>query len=120
MDNLKYLIFQGTTPTLELVLPFEMDPDDVAVATFRQGNVNRLEYGYNADVDVFVRGAGTLALKDGDSSVLLLTMTQADTLRLSEGDVEIQLRIVTEDGADTFAPIIGAVGPAFRKGELTP
>lgn len=120
MNNLNFLIFQGTTPTLELVLPFEMDPDDAAVATFRQGNMNRLEYGYNADVGVVVRGTGALTLQDDDNSVLLLEMTQADTLKLSEGDVEIQLRVSTQDGADAFAPIIGAVGPAFRKGELTP
>ena len=119
MNNNKFLFFQGSTPTLEFVLPLVLDSEDIAVVTFRQGDVNRLEYAINEDVSILVAGTGTLTLQEGDGSVLLLAMSQADTLRLSEGDVEIQLRIVTDAGADSFAPVVGAVGPAFRKEVMT-
>lgn len=118
MNNLNFLIFQGTTPTLELVMPLELDVDDAAVVTIRQGDTDVLEYGMNADPTAAISGTGTLELQEGDQSVLLLAMTQADTLGLTVGDAELQLRIVTDEGADAFVPIPGAVGPAFRGGEL--
>lgn len=118
MDNHQFIFFQGSTPTLELVLPLMLDQEDVAVVTIRQGDHDMLEYAMNATPTQSIQGTGTLALKEDDHSVLLLAMTQADTLKLFTGDAEIQLRIVTEDGADTFVPVVGAVGPAFRKGEL--
>lgn len=118
MNNLNFLIFQGTTPTIELVMPLELDVDDAAVVTIRQGDTDVLEFGMNAEPTAAISGSGTLELQEGDQSVLLLAMTQADTLKLTVGDAEIQLRVSTQDGADTFAPVVGAVGPAFRKGEL--
>lgn len=121
MNNLRFLLTQGATPTIELVMPLELAADDAAVVTIRQGDTDVLEYGLNAEALADIAGSGTLAFADDgtDTSVLLLNMTQADTLRLTVGDAELQLRIATDEGADTFLPVVGAVGPAFRKGALT-
>ena len=42
-------------------------------------------------------------------------MSQADTLALAAGDVELQLRIKNSVGADTFRPLTGRVGPARKE-----
>ncbi len=118
MDNLNFLIYQGSTPTLELVLPLELNVDDVAVATLRQGDVDVLEWALNETPREAIAGNGTLTLHEDDPSVLLLAMTQADTLALEPVDAELQLRVVTQEGADTFVPVVGAVGPAYRGGVL--
>lgn len=118
MNNLNFLIYQGSTPTMELVLPLELDVDDAAVATLRQGDVDVLEWALNETPRETIAGSGTLALHEEDPSVLLLAMTQADTLALTPGDAELQLRVVTGEGADTFLPVVGAVGPAFRGGVI--
>lgn len=120
MNNLNFLIFQATTPTLELVMPMELAVDDAALVTIRQGDTDVLEYGLNAEARADIAGSGTLAFADDgtDTSVLLVNMSQADTLGLTVGDAELQLRVVTQDGADAFIPVPGAVGPAFRHGVL--
>ena len=64
MNNLNFLIFQGTTPTLELVMPLEMADDDAAVVTIRQGDNDVLEYGLNADAREDIAGTGTLVFAD--------------------------------------------------------
>lgn len=121
MNNLNFLIFQGTTPTIELVMPLELAADDAAVVTIRQGDADVLEYALNAEARSEIAGTGALVFADDgtDRSVLLVNMSQADTLGLTVGDAELQLRIVTDEGADAFVPIPGAVGPAFRRGALT-
>lgn len=121
MNNLNFLIMQGTTPTVELVMPLELAQDDMAVVTFRQGDKDVLEYGLNAEAREDIAGTGELVFADDgeDRSVLLLNMSQSDTLGLTVGDAELQLRIVTDDGADSFVPVPGAIGPAFRNGSLT-
>ena len=45
-------------------------------------------------------------------------MTQADTLRLSPGDAEIQLRVRSTSGAETFAPLVGVIGRAHKTGVI--
>ena len=51
--------------------------------------------------------------------MLVLAMTQADTLSLTPGDVELQVRIKTNDGADTYEPLIGAVMKAKKGGVIS-
>jgi hypothetical protein len=120
MDNHQYIITQGSTPTLELRLPFEFpDTGGVAFATFAQGDKNVLEYGLNGTATALIAGTGTLTVAEDDASVLYLAMTQADTLKLTPGDVELQLRVKTTDGADTFLPVIGAVVKAHKTGVIT-
>ena len=43
---------------------------------------------------------------------------QADTLALAAGDVELQLRIKNDVGADTFRPLCGRVGRALKEGTI--
>ena len=119
MDNLQFMIAQGSTPRIELALPFEADGDtDVVYVTFNQDDKNVLEYSMNGTATAAIAGAGTLAVSDEDDSVLVLTMTQADTLRLTPDDVELQVRIKTDAGADTFFPLVGAVVKSYKTGVI--
>ena len=43
-------------------------------------------------------------------------MSQADTLALETGNVDLQLRLKNSVGADTFQPLTGRVGPAWKEG----
>ena len=115
-----FMLYQGSTPTLELVLPIELQPTDVVYATFSQDEERVLEYHINGTNSVVPPPpAGTLRLDVHDGHTLLLEMTQADTFRLQPGDTELQLRIKTEDGADTFIPALGYVGKARKEGVIT-
>ena len=120
MDNHQFIIVQGSTPTLELVFAFEVDVDDIVFATFSQNDSNVLEYSMNGTVSpAYIAGTGTLEIATGDSSVMLLAMSQADTLGLTPGDVELQVRVKTADGADTFLPLIGDVVRAHKTGVIS-
>ena len=120
MDNHQFIIVQGSTPTLELVFSFDVDVDDVVYVTFSQHDANVLEYTMNGTVSpAYIAGTGTLEIDTGDSSVMLLTMTQADTLGLTPGDVELQVRVKTADGADTFFPLVGEVVRSHKTGVIT-
>ena len=119
MDNLQFMIAQGSTPRLEMELPFEFPAGGKAFATFSQGDRNVLEYGLNASATAAIAGSGTLAVSSDDDSVLALTMTQADTFVLTPGDAELQIRVKTSDGADTFVPLVGAVLKAHKTGVIS-
>ena len=116
MEESQFLFFRGSTPTLELVLPLRLSYDDVIYLTLCQGGRPVLEYALNGSPAW--PGSGELRRDEADENVLLLTMSQADTLALAHGDCELQLRLRTADGADTFAPCFGWVGQARRKGEI--
>ena len=117
MEEQEFLFFRGSTPTLELVLPLAVGAQDVVFLTFSQGGQAVVEYAINGQPDP--AGTGVLARDDAEENVLLLTMTQADTLRLEPGDTELQLRLKNSVGADTFRPLIGRIGPARKEGVLT-
>ena len=117
MEEQEFLFFRGSTPTLELVLPLAVGAEDAAVLTISQGGRAVVEYAINGQPDP--AGTGVLARDAAEENVLLLTMTQADTLLLEPGDAELQLRLKNSIGADTFRPLIGRVGPARREGILT-
>lgn len=124
MDNLRFRIAQGSTPRIEMTLPFEYpDSGAKAYATFSQADRNVLEYSLGGTATPAIAGTGTLARDSEDKSILVLTMTQADTLGLAVGDVELQVRVMTTDGADTFAdtflPLVGAVYKAFKTGVIS-
>lgn len=119
MDNHEFVIIQGSTPRIEMALPFEFPDNGVAFATFAQKNKAVLEYGLHGTATPEIVGSGSLALDAEDSSMLVLTMTQADTLGLTPGDAELQLRIKTTDGADTFFPLVGAVVRAWKTGVIS-
>ena len=117
MEEQDFLFFRGSTPTLELVLPLAVDPADVVFLTISQGGRTVLEYAMNGTAHP--AGTGTLSRDEQEENVLLLSMTQADTLALQAGDAELQLRLKNSVGADTFQPLWGRVGPARKEGVIT-
>ena len=124
MDNHQFMIAQGSTPRIELALPFEFpDSGGVAFVTFSQQDKNVLEYGLNGTATAAIVGTGSLTRDSDDKSILVLSMTQADTLGLSVGDAELQVRVKTTDGgqtfADTFAPLTGAIVKAHKTGVIS-
>lgn len=120
MDNLQFVIPQGSTPRLEFGLPFVLPYARSKVfVTFSQSDKNVLEYGYRGAPTPAIAGTGELTVDPNDKSLLVLNMTQADTLSLVPGDIELQLRVFTPDGADTFVPLIGRVMAAKKGGVIT-
>ena len=111
-----FLFFRGSTPTLELVLPLAVAFTDTVYLTFSQGGRSVVEYAMNGSPSP--AGTGTLTRAEEDENVLLLTMSQADTLALQSGDAELQLRLKNETGADTFRPLAGRVGPTLKEGVI--
>lgn len=107
MDNLRFMIAQGSTPHLELVLPFELEELDDAIVTIRQDGKNVLKYQKSQ-----VNGC---EVDSADSAILRVHMSQEDTLSLSVGDAEIQLRVRRGDDIDTFLPVPGVVVPSYNK-----
>ncbi|MBR3077408.1 MAG: hypothetical protein IKQ54_02110 [Oscillospiraceae bacterium] len=114
MEESQFLFFRGSTPTLELVLPLRVDFSDVVYLTLCQGGRPVLEYAMNGSPSP--AGTGSLSRAEADENVLLLTMSQADTLALETGNVDLQLRLKNSVGADTFQPLTGRVGPAWKEG----
>ena len=116
MRTPQFLIFRGSTPTLALQLPFSPASTDVVFVTFSQRDLVLLEYARNGTPSP--AGAGTLSLSEDEPDTLLLEMTQADTLRLLAGDCRLQVRVKTDEGADTFFPVTGCVGEALKEGVI--
>ena len=116
MEESQFLFFRGSTPTLELVLPLRLSDDDVIYLTLCQGGRPVLEYALNGSPAW--PGSGELRRDEADENVLLLTMSQADTLALETGNVDLQLRLKNSVGADTFRPLTGRVGPAWKEGVI--
>lgn len=116
MDESQFLFFRGSTPTLELALPLAVDWSDTLFLTLCQQGEKVLEYAMNGSPSP--AAGGTLSRDETQENLLLLTMTQADTLALETGDLVLQLRIRTADGADTFRPIVGRVGPCLKEGVI--
>ncbi|MBR6378018.1 MAG: hypothetical protein IKS05_09705 [Oscillospiraceae bacterium] len=116
MNEAQFLFFRGSTPTLELALPLAVDWSDSLYLTLCQRGEKVLEYAMNGVPSPAAQG--TLTRDEAQENLLLLTMTQADTLALDSGEVELQLRIRTQDGADTFRPLLGQVGPARKEGVI--
>lgn len=120
MDNLQFVIAQGSTPKLSLAFPFEVDADDVVYASIAQDGKVKREWTMNGSPATDGRaGTGTLEIDEDDASVMVLSMTQADSLALTAGDAELQIRIKTSSGADTFLPLVGAIVKAHKTGEIT-
>lgn len=106
MDNRQFMIAQGSTPIFELGLPFEL-PDG--------SKVNICIWQDRAVVLEFDSTGGNPSVDTSDKSVLRLELSQADTFALAVGDAELQVRVQTADGIDTFLPIPGVVIPSYNK-----
>lgn len=119
MDNLQFMIAQGSTPRIEFALPFDLTSADVISVVVVQSDTIVREFGKNYTPPPNTSNGSTLEIDVDDASVLALNLSQADTLILAPGDAEIQIRVKTSDGADTFFPITGAVVRAYKKGVLS-
>ena len=115
MDEREFLFFQGSSPTLELVLPLAVSPEDTVYASFYQADRLVLDYTMQGVAD----GPAPTGLQRDPlhENVLLLYMTKQDTLRLSAGDVVLQLHLTNSVGSDTFRPLLGRIGPMRRRTE---
>ncbi|MBQ1371844.1 MAG: hypothetical protein IIY70_02820 [Oscillospiraceae bacterium] len=112
MDEREFLFFQGSTPTLELVLPLAVSLDDLVHATFYQMNYPVLSYYMDG---MYEGPESTGLLRDPEEeNVLLLCMTRNETLQLAPGDVELQIDLRNDVGSDTFRPLLGRIGPMRR------
>lgn len=107
MDNKQIMIAQGSTPHLELVLPFEIEEMDDAIFTIMQNGQIKKEWQKSQDEEMEVDSA--------DKAIMRVHMSQADTFALSVGDAEFQLRVRRGDDIDTFLPIPGVVVPSYNK-----
>ena len=116
MRSPQFWIFRGSTPTLELELPFPAAPEDVIYLTLSQGSEPRVEYAINGTPDPY--STGSLAISPEDPRLLVAGFTQRDTLNLRAGDCSLQVRIRTSEGADTFLPLRGFVGEVQKGGEI--
>lgn len=97
-------------------MPLEIDADyDVVYATLTQGFDTALEFAINGTPAKSSENPGTLTVAEDDPSLLLLSMTQADTLALDVDDVILQIRVKTSSGADTFLPLYGRIISAHNK-----
>ena len=115
----EFEIYRGSTPLLECGLPLELSGSDVVYASFAQGNRVVLEYRINGSADPeLTPPTGSMSLDPQNAAILRIQMTQADTLRLEAGDADLQLRIKTNDGADTLIPVHGWVGKAYKGGTI--
>lgn len=123
MDQLNFIIPQGSTPRIEMGLPFELPDGSTAYATFSQADRSVLEYAYNGTATPSIAGTGSLTRDADDKSLLILAMSQADTLGLKPGDAELQIRVKTtisgESFADTFASIPGVIVKAHKLGVIS-
>lgn len=116
MRTPQFLIFRGSTPTLELALPLVPAETDVIYLTLSQMDAPVLELARNGVAAP--AGTGSLSLSPEEPGLLLASLTQQDTLRLKAGACRLQLRIRTGEGADTFFPVTGYVGEAQKEGEI--
>lgn len=116
METPRMLFFRGSTPTLELELPLELTDEDTAFLTISQQSEPVLEYAMNATPSPAAQGR--MYLCPNNPRLLLVEMAQADTVRCLAGDCELQLRIKTEFGADTFYPIRARVGQMRKEGVI--
>lgn len=110
-----FLIYRGSSPTLELRMPKPMDPTDTVFLTLAQAGLRVVEYAWNGTP--VQPGDGSLSPAPGRDDLLLLRMTQGDTLRLAAGDCELQLRMRDENGIRVLPLLHGAVGEV-RKQEV--
>lgn len=113
MTQPQFCFFRGSTPTFELLLPLDCRAEDVLYATFSQAGETVVEYAQNGQP----QRPGTGVLEAAGRTVEI-RMTQDDSLAFACGECELQLRIKTEDGADTFFPLWGMVGPVQKEGSI--
>jgi hypothetical protein len=116
MRTAPYVLSRGSTPCLELRLPFAPAAEDTVYLTFRQNGSNVLEYARSGTA--LSPGTGSLTLSQADGRILLAQMTQADTLRLEAGECELQVRVKSGDRAEVGPILRAMVAPVRKQGEI--
>lgn len=97
----KFFFFPGATPTLEFILPVELDPGagDILYVSFVQDHETVKEYD---------QGSSAVTV---DGASVYVALPQADTLKFAAGDCTVQLRYLLADGtADVSVPVPGIIG----------
>ena len=81
-------MYQGTTPALVLRVKDKDLTEATIFASISTGKTN-----------VFTKtGDDLLVVKDDDDTLVTMTLTQNETLKLNAGDAEVQIRYVEADG----------------------
>lgn len=114
MRTPQFQIMQGQECYLYLSCPIDLtDCTKIYLTIVQDGKV----FGEFSELNALSE-YGEISIDDEESTDLVLHLTQAATLDLNAGECEIQIRVKTSDGADTFLPVWGMVGKAFTGGEL--
>ena len=80
-----------------------MGASDTVYLTLAQGGRPVVEYALNGTPSP--AGTGSLSRAEEDENVLLLTMTQADTLALAVGDAELARKLEDKRKRDAAAAL---------------
>lgn len=115
MKTPQFFIFQGSTPTLTLQLPYALASDDTVYATFSQGGQTVTEYT-TGGARISFTPTGTMCIDPDMPSCIRIALSQHDTLLFVPGDCSLQLRVRRASGAvDTLFPVSGAIGKAQKQ-----
>ena len=79
-------VIRGTTPTLRFSLPFTSDVIKTVYVTFKQ-----------LDRTVLEKASGDDGVSVADN-IVVLTLTQVETLKMLAGDMAIQIRLKSNEG----------------------
>ena len=102
------LIRRGTTPTIQVVLPDELDMSTIVTAW--------IYINQNGEV-IVDRSNDTIEIED---NTLSITLTQEETLALSDGFAFIQVRLLDTDGVALASQENRVhVLPIYKEGEIT-
>lgn len=97
-------MIRGTTPTLKFELPFEADTIDEGYITIAQKGRP------NFDIPISRCSA--------DGNILVLELTQEETLRLSSTKAELQLRVKIDESVLASEIIFFSVGAILKEGMI--
>lgn len=97
-------MIRGTTPTLRFELPFEADEIDEGYITIAQRG--------RPNIDIPISRCTV------DGNVLILTLTQEETLQLRPVMAEIQLRVKIDDSVLASEMITADVGAILKEGVI--
>lgn len=102
-------MYRGTTPTVAIILPIDAKQVTTCYVTFAQFHR-----------EVFTKQLSDCTIKENDSKILYLKLSQQDTLSLQcSCDVDIQVRCKLEDGTTLASrPVSLPVDEIYMEGEI--
>ncbi len=102
-------IFRGTTPTISVTVNLDLTGYTCYLAIGRRAN----------HAQVVVDNTQMTITVDAGVSTLAYTLTQEQTLSLSEGDAQMQLRIIDGDTALASEWVSVSIGGILQDGVIT-